>query len=56
MNIQLTPEETQFVLNTLAEKPYQQVAGLISKIVQQVQNEQAAQTDGQAPPKGDAHE
>lgn len=39
MNINLTEEEFNFVLNTLAQKPYIEVASLINNLAQQAQEQ-----------------
>jgi hypothetical protein len=48
---QLSEEQTNYILNLLAEKPFKEVHGLITAFQQQAQQQiQAAQAAGQAAP------
>lgn len=45
LNIQLSLEELQFVVNTIAEKPFVEVEGLIQNIRQQVDAQMKEQNE-----------
>jgi hypothetical protein len=48
---QLSEEQTNYILNLLADKPFKEVHGLITSFQQQAQQQlQAAQASGQAAP------
>lgn len=45
LTIELTVEQTQYVLNVLAEKPYQEVADIISEVTTQANAQLAPKED-----------